>query len=161
MSVMSVQAAETKLSTWHLYKTYLHRFVSPQAAVDIVISSLLLATREADSWNKVIEQLVFPTEGVKHWQQNSVYVQNRMLQPLAAFPSIGALKEGEFRHLDARVLAYTSTHPNTYNTNFFKDPELDSECAMLAYTENLPKKTALALTYPSFSFPVGLPVYFI
>lgn len=61
-----------------------------------------------------------------------------MFQPVAAFPSIIALKEGELRHLNPEVLAYTNTHPYTHNTSFsLKGPEIDTEHDMLIYAENL------------------------
>lgn len=68
-----------------------------------------------------IGEIVFLTLGGKPWLHNDVYVQNRMFQPVAAFPSITALKSGELRHLNPEVLAHTNK-----KTHFFKP--LEPEC---------------------------------
>ncbi len=60
-----------------------------------------------------------------------------MFQPVAAFPSIMALKEGKVRHLNPEVLSYT--HSDMYNTH----TDINSEHARL---ENLAQKSIVALT---------------
>lgn len=71
-------------------------------------------------------RIVFTTQGVKCWQQNSVYVHNRILQPFAAFPSILAVEEGE--HLKAWGIGSQNVHRNTWNPHdLIWDPDIENE----------------------------------